>query len=241
MRKTQLGFGTLLATSLLTWNAFGQDAPPAEEPAPPPADPQPEAEPAPAPKAEAKVEAKVELDAKAKKKKAKKGGDDEDGEEGEEAVEGEDTGRFRGGVSGIIGVFLPGPVIQLGVEGRLGYQINDLMAVYGDIGSHAGFGVNVGASEDGGGASITAGAGIYGSAMFEVTLADVFSAALGPTLMYGSFVTVGQYVSVDAAEQSVAVFAGVLPGIKMRVGVGFGSERPGRRKQFTLAAQCSIL
>jgi len=129
MRKTQLGFGTLLATSLLTWNAFGQDAPPAEEPAPPPADPQPEAEPAPAPKAEAKVEAKVELDAKAKKKKAKKGGDDEDGEEGEEAVEGEDTGRFRGGVSGIIGVFLPGPVIQLGVEGRLGYQINDLSGI----------------------------------------------------------------------------------------------------------------
>ncbi|MBL8740281.1 MAG: hypothetical protein JNK04_04275, partial [Myxococcales bacterium] len=99
-------------------------------------------------------------------------------------------GRFRGGVSGMIGAFLPPPIFQIGAAGRLGYQINDLFAVYGGFGAQAGFGVNVGVSEDSASTSLSFGGGVFGEAIFEVTLADVFFIGTGPVIFYGAFVSV---------------------------------------------------
>lgn len=196
----------------------------------------------------------------AKKKKAKdvldggEGGEQGTGKEDKE-VEPDDAGewdpndtshgRFRGGVSGMIGAFLPPPIFQFGAAGRLGYQINDLFAVYGGFGSQVGFGINVGVSDDSASSSFTFGGGVFGEAIFEATLADVFFVATGPVLFYGAFVSVDQAVSANgssaSAEQSVSSFSGVMPGLKLRTGVGFGKNRPDRRKQFTLAVECTML
>ncbi|NUP08038.1 MAG: hypothetical protein HOW73_18485 [Polyangiaceae bacterium] len=247
MRTSVLSCFTALFISTITGSVLAQGAPetaPAEQPAAEAEAPSDAPAAESAPSAEVKADVKVDVKAKAKTKAGPRAdADEEEEEEGEDSKMKvvEDPGRFRGGVSGLVGVFVPGPVVQLGVEGRLGYQINDLMAVYGDLGTHAGFGINVGASEEGASTSVSFGGGIYWSALFEVTLEDVFFVGVGPTLLYGSFVSVDQYASVDSATQSVSAFSGLLPGLKLRLGVGFGKETPGRRKQFTLAAQCSML
>ncbi len=234
----KLAFALSVALFSVPSLAFAQDAEPptepdAEEPAPT------------APAAKAEVSAGGEVVAKAKKKKKKTSDDEEDveGEEGEEGAakesEGMGPGRFRGGVSGNIGAFVPGPIVMLGVEGRLGYQINDLMAVYGGFGGMAGLGFGVSVNDDGASSSISAGAALFANAVFEVTLADVFFVGAGPALLWGSFVTAEQAISTSgntaSASESTSVFAGVMPGIKLRTGVGFGKNRPDRRKQFTLA------
>lgn len=147
--------------------------------------------------------------------------------------------RFRGGVSGTIGAFIPGPIVQFGVEGRLGAQINDLYAVYADFGAQAGLGSGIG---DGGtSASIGFGAAIFASALFEVTLADVWFIGAGPSLMYGAFGTFDLSTENSAVGEELSLFLGGLPGLKVRTGVGFGSDRPNRRKQFTLALQANIV
>lgn len=189
-----------------------------------------------------------------KKKPDGEKGDEQKGDE-EKAAEADDAGewdpndtshgRFRGGVSGMIGAFLPPPIFQLGAAGRLGYQINDLFAVYGGFGAQAGFGINVGVSGDSASTSVSFGGGVFGEAIFEVTLADVFFIGTGPVIFYGAFVSAEQAVSANgstaSAEQSVSSFSGAMPGLKLRTGVGFGKNRPDRRKQFTLAADLTIL
>ncbi len=153
----------------------------------------------------------------------------------------EDEARFRGGVSGLIGLFVPGPVLQLGAVGRLGVQINDLFAIYGDFGAHAGLGFGVGDTASGAEASVSLGAAVFVSLMGELTIEDVFFVGVGPTILYGSFVTFESTVSQSAVGSSVDAFVGPLPGIKLRTGFGFGKDRPSRRKQFTIALEGNVL
>jgi hypothetical protein len=152
-------------------------------------------------------------------------------------AEGEDIGRFRGGVGGLVGVFVPGTVIQVGPEGRLGYQINDMYAVYGSFGAHAGAGFSVG--EDSGGVSL--GAAVFLAPMFEVTLADIFFVGLGPQFLYGTFASFDAASDGQESGSTFGAFAGLLPGFKLKTGVGFGKKRPERRKQFTIALDLSVV
>ena len=147
-------------------------------------------------------------------------------------------GRFRGGVGGLLGAFFPGGVWQFGPEGRLGYQIDDLMAVYASFGAHAGFRIK---QDDNGDSSFNAGAAVFVSPMFEVTLADIFFAGIGPQIMWGTFASLDTAVSGESVGADVGVFAGLLPGFKVKTGVGFGSDAPDRRKQFTLALDLSVV
>ena len=147
-------------------------------------------------------------------------------------------GRFRGGVGGLLGAFFPGGVWQFGPEGRLGYQIDDLMAVYASFGAHAGFRV---ARDENGDSSFNAGAAVFVSPMFEVTLADVFFAGIGPQFLYGTFASLDTAVSGESVGADVGVFVGLMPGFKVKTGVGFGSDDPDRRKQFTLALDLSVV
>jgi hypothetical protein len=169
----------------------------------------------------------------------KKFDEDEPKKDGEE--EGEDEARFRGGISGNLGVFIPGPMFQLGPQGRLGAQIDDMWAVYVDLGAHGGFGWGATATAEGADVSISAGGAVSASLMGEITVEDIFFVALGPTLLYGAFATFDSFVGTDAAGTSVSAFAGPLPGIKIRTGGGFGKNRPARRKQFTLALEANVL
>lgn len=157
------------------------------------------------------------------------------GEEAEEDDGGE--GRFRGGVGGLVGAFFPGSVLQIGPEGRLGYQIDDLMAVYASFGAHAGAGFNVDETSS----SVSLGAAVFGSPMFEVTLVDIFFVGLGPQFLYGSFVTADAASSGQNVGTEVSAFAGFMPGFKLKTGVGFGSDAPDRRKQFTIALDLSVV
>jgi len=230
-----------LLLMLVPTHAFAQGAP-AEEPAEQPRaqDPEPGE---PVEQTDRPVEPVLVKD---KKTNAEKKNDDEEeaDDSGSDASD-TDHGRFRGGVSGMIGAFLPPAMFQIGAAGRLGYQINDLFAVYGGFGSQAGFGIGVGSDEDGTSASVSFGGGVFAEAIFEVTLADIFFVGTGPVIMYGAFVSVDQAVSVSddtaSASQNVSVFSGTLPGIKLRTGVGFGKNRPDRRKQFTLALEGTVL
>jgi hypothetical protein len=146
-------------------------------------------------------------------------------------------GRFRGGVGALIGAFFPGSVLQIGPEGRLGYQIDDLMAVYASFGAHAGAGFDVDETSS----SVSFGAAIFGAPMFEVTLVDVFFVGIGPQFLYGSFVTADAASSGQNVGAEVSAFAGFMPGFKLKTGVGLGSDDPDRRKQFTLALDLSVV
>ena len=244
-----LGFALILGTGAIASNAFAQQAT-EEAPSPPATQEAPKQAPPPVAtipgsdeeweadeEAEAEAEDEEEARPKGKKKKKKK----KRKELGEYPTE-ENAGRFRGGVSGNLGAFVPGPIVLLGAEGRFGYQINDMLAAYGGIGAMAGIGFGVGVSDTGGSGTVSLGAALAFNAMFEATFANVFFVAAGPQILWGSFVSESIYADTQAATGVTAsVFSGILPGLKARIGVGFGKEQPSRRKQFTLAFDASLM
>ena len=242
-----LGFALILGTGTIASTAFAQQAteeapsPPATEEAPKQAAPPVATIPGSDEEWDADEEAEAEDEDEARPKGKKKKKKKKRKELGEYPTE-ENAGRFRGGVSGNLGAFVPGPIVLLGAEGRFGYQINDMLAAYGGIGAMAGLGFGVGVSDTGGSGTISLGAALAFNAMFEATFANVFFVAAGPQILWGSFVSESIYADTQAATGVTAsVFSGILPGLKARIGVGFGKEQPSRRKQFTLAFDASLM
>jgi hypothetical protein len=124
---------------------------------------------------------------------------------------------------GLVGGTMPlGAPLGFGLQGRLGWQFSDRLAVYGE--PEIFFGFPVGRSAHGGPL-----AGGF-SPEVELTFDDTFFVAAGPTLLVGAS-------SPTADERG----RGVIPGAKLRVGAGFGSTRATRRHQLTLAIEPRLL
>lgn len=137
---------------------------------------------------------------------------------------GEDRARFRGGVSAYGGAYLFGgfAIPYGGVEGRLGAQIRDWVAVYAEpaflLGGRLG--------ETGGSVVARVSLGVIP----EFTVADLWFIGLGPEVYA---VAGGGHSTIDNTTGFFASASYV--GINGRTGFAFGSKRPGRRKCFTLA------
>lgn len=151
--------------------------------------------------------------------------------------------RFRSGFSLGYGGFFPGPVHMFGLEGRAGFQINDLMGVYNASGLMFGFHNDV-ITEGGDLAFERTFAGLgYTSILFEVTFVDTIYLALGPELAGGAIVQQAAALSADDVEAGgdVSVFYGFLPGVRGRFGLGFGDNSGEHRKQFTFGVDAHLL
>lgn len=156
-----------------------------------------------------------------------------------------DVPRFRWGISGGAGTFIPGPLFSLGAEARAGWQFNRIFSLYGSFGGNVGF--MIAGSLDPTMGSLNVGADAYYAfgVQAEAVFQDMLFVAGGPHLVRGGWAFVGQ--SIDAAggisQRAYAAGGGFMPGVNLKVGLGLGSrnEKTGRRNQFTIALDTMFL
>ncbi len=153
-------------------------------------------------------------------------------------------GRVRWGLSSGFGWHAPASMFTINGEGRIGYQISNMLSVYGAIGGTAGLGFGVEAGFQG--ASVTASAlaiGYFG-AIAEAMFGDLFYAGGGFVLARGSYAgtSIGAS-SAGVAEVSSVTSVGFKPGLDIRFGLGFGkpSGPSKRRGGFNLGIDALIL
>lgn len=127
--------------------------------------------------------------------------------------------RFRGGIGGFFAVGVPGRgFFAGGIQGRLGVQLNDVIALYVEPELLGG----------GGGGGVL---GLVGaSPLIELTVKDRYYFGAGPCVMYGAY-------AADTGDTE----AGLVPGAKLKMGVGFGSKSSSTRKQFTIGLDARAL
>lgn len=224
MKKTLL-IGLACGMTALTSSAFAQQpAPAATEPAPadtgaaPAATTPPAATPPPpaAPAADGK----------------KKDGPDDPG------------GRVRWGLSTGFGWHVPASMFLINGEGRIGYQISNMLSVYGAVGGTAGLGFSAEAGFQGVSVSASALAIGYVGAIAEAMFGNLFYVGGGPVFVRGSYVgtSVGAS-SAGVAEVSSVTSAGNKFGLDIRFGFGFGKPKGDskRRGGFNLGIDALIL
>lgn len=143
--------------------------------------------------------------------------------------------RFRWGISGMGGPYFQGGNSggAGGVDVRLGVQLTDKFAVYGQPAAIIGGGASAGA---GGTKASGIVMGSFG-ALADLTLADLFYVAAGPELVTG---TVGS-TSVSGTSAGAAAAAGTFFSVTARVGLALGSAKPDRRKAFTIGGDFRVV
>jgi hypothetical protein len=132
-------------------------------------------------------------------------------------------GRVRWGVSANLGWHLPQSMFTIGSEGRIGYQISNMLSVYGAIGGTAGFGFGASVGFDGVEVSLNAISYYYLGAIAEAMFGDLFYVGGGPVLANGAIAGITTGVDPDGvAEVTEVASAGIKPGLNIRFGLGFG-------------------
>jgi hypothetical protein len=139
------------------------------------------------------------------------------------------TARFRWGISAaggpVLGGFSGGAG---GIDARFGAQLNRYFAIY----AQPVLLVAAGASSNASGASGTA-IGLYGvAALADLTLGDLFYVAAGPELLAGGVGTAS--ASTNGTTRKDSASTGPFFSVAARAGFAFGSQRPTRRKAFTV-------
>jgi hypothetical protein len=141
-------------------------------------------------------------------------------------------GRVRWGISGNLGWHLPQSMFTIGSEGRIGYQVSNMLSVYGAIGGTAGFGFNADVGFEGVKVSLNAISYYYLGAIAEAMFGDLFYVGGGPVIASGAIAGITTGVSADGvAEVTEVASAGFKPGFNVRFGLGFGKPtRPSMRR-----------
>ncbi|MBI3181364.1 MAG: hypothetical protein HYZ28_04405 [Myxococcales bacterium] len=151
--------------------------------------------------------------------------------------------RFRAGLNAGAGTFLPGPMIAFALSARAGVQLNDLAAVFLDVGNRAGF--MIGLSIQGSNVSQSvSGLGYWHFGLLgELTVGNQFFVAGGPMFARGGWGSVQQEVIDGNVSQFVVAAGGdFFPGADLRLGIGLGKPlSSGRRQQFTIALDCQFV
>lgn len=153
------------------------------------------------------------------------------------AADHSDEGRLRWGANGQLGWFIPQPMFTYGVEGRIGWSFNRLLAAYVQLG--AGSGLYFGVTPGNGGSSVSLAvmSQWYVGVMGELNLSDLFFVAFGPGI--GRFSLAGVTVTANnsGASEQVRALGGWTPSLDLKFGFTFGKRNPesGRRGGFTLA------
>ncbi len=155
-----------------------------------------------------------------------------------------DHGRVRWGINAQLGGFIPPAAALIGIEGRIGYQANRFLGVYADLGANAGFGVGASQSDTQVAGGISAVAYWYVGAMAELSLTNFLHLAAGPVVGSGGWAGIaGTATSAGQASVEAVAAAGFMPGLNLKVGLGFGAPKPhtGRRSQFNLGFNLLML
>ena len=136
-------------------------------------------------------------------------------------------GRFRWGVSGNLGWNIPSPAFVGGAEVHLGWQLSNMFAVYGIIGTHFGLGFNAAVSGSSARGGITAFGAYYGGAIAEVMLADIFYVGGGALAGSGGYGAVQVGVSTNGGQQvQTLAQSGFMFGFDARLGLNFSKPHP---------------
>lgn len=153
-------------------------------------------------------------------------------------------GRVRWGISGGLGWHFPYSAFGLGLEGRIGYQVTNVLSAYLTLGGQFGIGFGASASADGGSVSITAINHYVMSLIAEAMLGDVFYVAGGPGLAAGGLAVAGIGVQQDGGTITALAASGVKPTLDLRLGFGFGKAKPApsyRRGGFNIGLQALVM
>jgi hypothetical protein len=153
--------------------------------------------------------------------------------------------RIRGGLGAGLGVFVPGPMFAVGVEGRIGVQLNKMFGAYLAIGSTGGLGLGVSASSTGASASVSAAGYTQYSLIGDVLLADRFFIALGPTVVNGGWLGLATTAGTNGATVTAYGAAGWIPGVAGKIGFVGGADKKdpvtGRRSGATISLDFGLL
>lgn len=152
-------------------------------------------------------------------------------------------GRVRWGVSGNLGWHLPQSAFTFGAEGRIGYQVTNMFGAYAIVGGTVGLGIGGNVSASGASVSITALSYYYFGAIAELMFGNLFYVGAGPVLANGALAGVSASGGTSGAQVTTVVAAGLKPGLDVRLGLGFGRQRPPsfRRGGFNLGLDALIL
>lgn len=152
--------------------------------------------------------------------------------------------RIRFGASAGGGTFFPGPMVDFGVEGRVGWQFTNILGLYGTLGYNQGLWIGGSIKVGSGSAQVSESVSFVNYTQFgvegEAILGNHFFVALGPKIAKGGWGYVGQEASGGggggSASQAVGVVSGWFPAVGTKIGVGFGKPNPGsgRRNGFTM-------
>jgi len=145
-----------------------------------------------------------------------------------------DDSRFRWGVNGQLGWFIPQPTFTFGAEGRFGWTVNRLFTAYAQFGFTGGLFLGI---DNRSAVTFNVLSQWYVGAMGEVNFGDLFFIAAGPGI--GRFGLGGVTVNVTGtnAGEGVRAYGGWTPSFDFKAGFTFGARNPqtGRRGGFTLA------
>lgn len=143
--------------------------------------------------------------------------------------------RFRWGISGMGGPYFQGgnSAGAGGVDVRLGVQLTDKFAVYGQPAAIIGGGASAG---PGGAKASALVMGSFG-ALADLTIADLFYVAAGPELVSGTIGSAG----TSGTSATAGGAAGTFFSVAARVGLALGSVKPDRRKAFSIGGDFRVV
>ncbi|UQA57278.1 hypothetical protein [Polyangium aurulentum] len=157
---------------------------------------------------------------------------------------GDPGGRVRWGVSASLGWHLPQSMFTIGGEGRIGYQVSNVLSAYAAIGGTGGFGFGADVGVEGVSVSVNAISYYYLGAIAEAMFGDIFYVGGGPVIARGAIGGFTTGISADGvAEVTQVSSAGFKPGLNLRFGLGFGKPRSPsyRRGGFNLGVDALLL
>ncbi len=151
---------------------------------------------------------------------------------------------MRWGVSGNLGWHIPQSAFTFGAEGRIGYQISNMIGAYAIVGGTVGLGIGGNITGSGASVSVTAISYYYFGAIAEFMFGDLFYVGGGPVLANGALAGVSASGGTSGGGVTTVVDAGLMPGLDLRLGLGLGRPHPApsfRRGGFNLGVNALIL
>lgn len=152
-------------------------------------------------------------------------------------------GRVRWGLGGSIGWNSPYPALALGLEGRVGAQLTQVLSAYAAFGGQFGVGAGAGVTGFGATANGTLLAHFTAAAIVELTLFNHLSIGAGPAFGLGGLALGGLGIATTGGTISGVSAAGFKPGFDLRAGWMFASPNPRthRRRGFNIGVDVLTL
>ncbi len=159
-------------------------------------------------------------------------------------VEEDPGGRVRWGVSGDFGWHIPQSAFTFGAEGRIGYQISNMISAFAIAGFTVGLGIGGSGTATGASVSLTALSYYYFGAIAEFMLGNLFYFGGGPVIANGALAGITANGGTNGGGFTTVAHAGLMPGLDLRLGLGLGRQAGApsfRRGGFNIGLDALIL